>query len=157
MSNTETIFNDFISKKFNKISRNLIYIEDDGAYILFNAYRIIKKNNLFVVNKYMALDEYEFNSLKNATAFVTLDKYNKIIEAQRILELDKILARINNDTSVYRRLKTKGTLESREISRDKFSDCLYKQSRFQYEIDKYINVAKLCQQKGFENELTRTS
>lgn len=146
-----------VEKVIPSLLSNLIFDTDEGHYVLFSQYYIQKINNCYECHKYSDDTKQLFSSLKNATTWSILDKYNKIYEARRVIELDSLLAGVNVDKAIHKKLKSTGNLENREINRDKLLFDLMKQNRFQHELDKYIILAKTCQQRGFENELTRTS
>lgn len=153
----EDKLSDLVEKVIPSLLSNLIFDTEEGHYILFSQYYIQKINNYYECHKYSDDTKQLFSSLKNATTWSILDKYNKIYEARRVIELDSLLAGINVDKAIHKKLKSTGCLENREINRDKLLFDLMKQNRFQHELDKYIILAKTCQQRGFENELTRTS
>lgn len=155
--NYDDKLSELVVKVIPSLLSNLIFDTDEGHYVLFNQYYIQKVDNYYQCHRYT--DDYKqfFSSLKNATTWSILDKYNKIYEARRVIELDSLLAGISVDKSIHKKLKSVGNLENREINRDKLLFDLMKQNRFQHELDKYIILAKTCQQRGFENELTRTS
>lgn len=153
----EDKLSDLVEKVIPSLLSNLIFDTDEGHYVLFNQYYIQKINSYYECHKYSDDTKQLFSSLKNATTWSILDKYNKIYEARRVIELDSLMAGVNVDKAIHKKLKSTGNLENREINRDKLLFDLMKQNRFQHELDKYIILAKTCQQRGFENELTRTS
>lgn len=130
----------------------IMYQEDDGSYVLFENYVIKKTQDIYWVYRRRDDRQFEFGSLKNATSWVILDNATKISEANRVLDLDNKLTSLKTELRVHRKIKV-----NPEIQRDKFLFNLYKQNKFQWELDKYIIMAKLCQERGFQNELTRTS
>ena len=140
-----------------KILNCLIYTEDDDTYILFEQYSIKKLTDGVVLYRFRDEREFKFNRIRNATAWAILDKYNKFFEANRVKELDSKLESILVDKLIHSKLKRSSNLEERSIHSNKFeTDCL-KEKRFRNELDKYIIMAKNCQQRGFENELKRSA
>lgn len=139
-----------------KLINNLIYTNDQG-YVLYNKYEIIKVKDHYEVDRNTDGSKFLFSKLRNAATWAILDRYNKIFEAKRVLELDSILSSINVEVQIHKRLQKIGTLESREINRDKYLIDVAKQKQFQWELDKYIIMAKTCQSKGYQNELNGTS
>ena len=130
-----------------------VVYEDDGIYVLYNAYEIVKNNGYYKVHKLRTGDLYEFSSLRNATTWCTLDWYNKIVESNRVLHLDSLLTSIDIDKKNHSRLKSIGAQDLREIYKAKLLFDTGKQKHFQWELDKYIILARMCQEKGFKNEL----
>jgi hypothetical protein len=142
---------------FKELLNTLIYTDDGGNYILFDKYTIYKKKGYYQVVKYGVVSEMIFTSVKNAATWAILDHHTKIVEARRVAELDALLTSVLVDKSIHLKMQTSGSLEAREINRDKFLHDMYKQNRFRQELDKYIIMAKSCQERGFKNELTRTA
>jgi hypothetical protein len=134
------------------LSGKLIY-ECDDQYILFDLYRIKPESESFIVTKEYSDISIEFGNLRNAAAWCILDKYNKIIPARRIVELDKLLTSKIVDKTIHSRLQKKNS--NYEIYRDKMLFDILRQKQILEEIDKYIIMAKECQKRGFKNELTR--
>lgn len=145
-----------IDQFLSKITENLIYDIDCG-YVLYNKYLIKKDCDLYLIGRYSDGSIRHFLKLRHATAWCILDRYNKIYECNKVLELDRGITSLNAEIQNHRRLQRIGTLESKEINRDKYLVALDKQKRFRTEIDKYIILAKKCQDKGYQNELTRTA
>ena len=139
-----------------ELKSKLIY-NDNGQYVLFDLYRIIVSNDIYLVKKLTSDDDLIFGSLRTATAWCVLDNYNKIIPARRIIELDKQLSSNQVDKTIHGRLQKQKNNVNREIYRDKMLYDLSKQMQLRRELDKYIIMANICQQRGFKNELTRTS
>lgn len=138
-----------------ELSNYLIY-GDGSEYVLYDQYSIIENSGCYTVKRISDGRIHQFSRLKTAASWAILDKYNKIIEAKRILELDNLISAIDAELLVNKKLQKRGPLESREISRDKYLVNIDKQKRFKWELDKYIMVAKKCQDKGYQNELTGT-
>lgn len=152
--------NDKLEKFFNRllpdISKKIIY-QDKDRYILFDEYSIYSNNDYYTVDRYRDEKQFNFYKLNHATAWSVLDKYNKFYEAAKILELDLKLESIKVDKEIHKKFKKEKNSEKYMIFLSKFQQDLIKQRQFQREIDKYITVANICQRKGFENELKRTS
>lgn len=149
--NIETL----ISKLSPKLVNKLIYSIDQNTYVLFEKYHLIKNQDFYQIERKTDYTTHKFYQVKNAVAWVILDQHNKISEARRVLELDKKLESIKSEALLHKKLQINGSTEKREINRDKLSHDLQKQKRFQWELDKYIILANTCQQRGYENELTR--
>lgn len=137
------------------LANKLIYDIDKENYALFEKYHLTKKSDCYEVYRKTDGSTKVFYQIKNAVAWVILDQYNKISEARRVLDLDKTLESIKVESMMHKKRQIVGSTDKREIYRDKFSHDLQKQKRFQWELDKYIILANTCQQRGFENELTR--
>jgi hypothetical protein len=134
----------------------VIYPENNNTYVLFEKYVLTKQKDNVVVFRYGDEKTFLFNRVKNATAWAILDKHNKFYEAGRILELDHKLESINVDRMIHSKMR-KGTLEEYMIYTTKHDQDILRQNTFQRELDKYITMAKICQERGFQNELNRSS
>lgn len=150
-STTHEKLNHLIQKVLAGLVDKLIY-EDENQWVLFERYKIIKKENVFEVTKSGTYIKHSFHVLRHATAWCILDKYNKIIPAKRIIELDKILAGKLWDRENHIRLQRK--INNYEVYRDKMLFDISRQKQILDELDKYINMAKKCQQQGYENDFT---
>jgi hypothetical protein len=136
---------------------NSLVYEDNGNYVMYEQYYIGKTGEDYHVYRYR--DEYciRFNRLRNAATWCTLDHYNKYYEANRVIYLDKKLESLEVDKHIHQKHKQKGDWDRYEIAAVKYQHDCHSQRIFRGELDKYIILAKSCQQRGFENELTRTS
>ena len=152
--------NEALNKLMSLVTPNLlnkIIYTDEYGYVLYDKYFITKVSDVYNVTRNSDGSVLTFAKLKHAASWAILDKYNKIFQARRVVELDRILSSIQAEILVHKKLKKQGTLEFKEINRDKYLVSLDKQKRFQEELDKYIMLAKLCQDKGYQYELTGTT
>jgi hypothetical protein len=147
--------NHITNKFISGLSSRLIFNDENGVFVLFEEYFLEKNNSFYKVSRRSNDQIIIFSSLRVATTWVILDKYNKIVPARRVIELDNLLSGIKTEIVIHKQIKP--SIEEQEIKRDKLLHDLRKQKRFQLELDKYIITAKICQERGFKNELTRTS
>lgn len=140
----------------NDLMRNLIY-EDEGVYVMYEQYYITQQPGYYGVYRYRDDTQRGFNRLRNAAAWCTLDYYGKLYESNRVIYLDQKLESLEIDKSIHARQKNKSDIDLRSIAMVKHQHDMYNQKIFRGELDKYIIMAKQCQQRGFENELTRTA
>jgi hypothetical protein len=117
----------------------------------------VSKNDKVKVYRWRDDQTFTFSNLKNAVSWSILDWNNKIYAAKRVKELDMKLDSLFVEISIHKRLSKHRNLEIADINKDKLSSDVHKQRQFQHELDKYIILANSCQQRGFENELTRTA
>ena len=140
----------------NDLLKHLVY-EDNGNYVMYEKYYIVKRKHDCEVYRYTDDTRRTFNRLRNAAAWCTLDHYNKFYEAQRVIYLDQKMESLEIDKAIHDRHRKIGDLDARGIAMVKHQHDIYSQKIFRGELDKYIIMAKTCQQRGFENELTRTA
>lgn len=134
----------------------LIYNNDDGSYTLFEQYTLRKTNDVIAVYRYRDERNFTFNKMKNAVAWAILDKHNKLFEAARIIELDLKLESVNVDKLIHQKLMNSKNHDFFLYS-VKYEQDITRQNKFQRELDKYIITARMCQERGFQNELNRPS
>lgn len=139
-----------------KLLKCLIYKRDDDSYVLFEEYSIKKDQSSAMLHRYRDDKYYMFNSLRHATTWAILDKYNKFFEANRVRELDLKLESIQVDKAIHKKLSRSKNLDERVIHSHKLQTDIEREKRFRNELDKYIVMANNCQQRGFQNELKRS-
>lgn len=135
-----------------------IIIDTDDGYVLFNKFHIIKNyDNTYSLLRSSDDEMLTFSKLKYATAYAILYHYSRLYEANRICDLDVSLGAIEVELALYKKLKNRSnTTENSIIYNNKIQFATLKQKQFLREIDKYINTADYCQQRGYRNELNRT-
>lgn len=143
-------------KSIPKILKCLIYSDTENSYVLFDEYKIVQHDTECTIYRYRDERAFEFNAIRNATAWAILDKYNKLWEANRVLELDKKIESIRVDSVIHSKKKTRASLDNEIIRLNKLQHDKDRECRFIHELNKYIIMANNCQQRGFENELRRT-
>lgn len=139
-----------------KLLKCLIYQINDDSYVLFEEYSIKKTSESVILNRYRDDKVFSFNTLRNATAWAVLDKYNKFFEANRVKELDLKLQSVQVDKAIHKKLSRSKNLDERTIHSHKLQTDIEREKRFRNELDKYIIMANNCQQRGFQNELKRS-
>lgn len=135
---------------------NKIIVDTDDGYIVYNTYYIKKNKSFYNVLRRGDDKNFQFFQLKHAIAWSILDSKYLMHEALKVHEIDNLLVGLDFERKIHTKLQKRGNLESYLIQTAKLQSVLYKQTALQRELDKYIKVAKLCQQKGFENEINRT-
>lgn len=134
---------------------NKIIVDTDGGYLLFNQYFIEKNDQCYKLLRRGDDKVFIFNSLKNAITYGILDKNYLLYEAMRVYQIDNLLVGIDFEKKIQEKSKKKGDIQSYMIRLTKLQNLNDKHNRFVNELDKYIKVAKDCQQKGFNYEINR--
>lgn len=142
---------------FDSIFVSDIVYKTDKGYVFYNKYHITKDGDQYTTRRTTDNLVKIFSKLRYAAVWCILDRYNKIAEAKRVTELNRMLDSVGAEILIHSRLKRTASGGTREINRDKYLVALDKQKRFQYELDKYIKLAKTYQDKGYQNELTRAT
>ena len=136
--------------------QNIIYNDEEG-YHLYGRYLLRRINGSWTAVRHSDGKIIEFSKSRWAAAWCILDRYNRIIEARRTEELTRALDSIAVEVEIYKTRRKRYSTEAGEILRDKYLTNLDKQKRFQWELDKYIKLARKCQDRGYQNELTRVT
>ena len=130
-------------------------IDAGNSISVFGEYTIVKHSEECVVYK-NKVEQVVLNNTKNALSWCIFDKYKIHNLKHSIMECDRQLG--------YRKMEILHYVNCIKNSADEFQkgilfDRLYN-SRSQAvgikkQLDKCVNLAKYCQQKGFENETSR--
>lgn len=134
-----------------------IIIHTGDIYVIYNQYAVVKRNGGFLVVRRSDDREFNFGSMKYAVAWAILDKYNRLVAADRVYELAQLIDAAKTEKLIHERLKKRGSIDQHVIQHNKLQSAIDKQKRFIAEIDKYIITADSCHQRGIRNELNGTS
>jgi len=135
----------------------LIIQDDQGRLVFYSRYLIELTEGHWQVYVRNSGTKLRFTSRKNAAVWCVLDRYGHYAEATRVLDLDSRLGSIETHIQIHKRLTSCREHVVEAVNRAKLAECIYNRKRFRYELNKYINLADISQQRGFQNELTRTS
>jgi hypothetical protein len=151
-----------ILKKMSKIIRDsdikaisdvLIERYDNGVYHLFEKYQIKKIKGVYVIDCLTHADELYFYALKNAVAWCTYDKRNRINDSERILHLDIKLSGIEAEIEVHQKLvkRTKKT-EEKLIYLAKLGEEKMERKRINDELTGYVYNSRNWQENRFHSK-----
>ena len=149
------------SRLLNKIADELLNSNPNAIFrngdsiFAFAEYEIVKespehysvyKNDMHVI---------ECSSCRTALSYCILDKNKKYNEAKHLVALEDKLVGRQNEMMHYRHVITspKTDLFRKEVVLHRLSSAKYEYNLIQKQLTKTINVAKYCQQKGFDNEI----
>lgn len=149
-------FERWVQQEFKQMLPMLIWRNEDGDFEAFGKYHIIPQNPGYrvLINN----DEQGFfNSTRSAISWCVADKYNKLNLARDLLKFDNMLANISNDIFVRAGVANKAKdLNVKENIETKLEPKLIQKKAIEYQLTKCVNRAKYLQQKGFENEASRS-
>jgi hypothetical protein len=129
----------------NKI-KNTAVIKEGDQYRLFEKY-IVKKTKVgFQVTRISDDNSKLFTSIKYAVTWATLDKRNLIVEANRVLQLDDILAGLEVSTKLLEKYNKK---TQNFIYLNKLNENRLKRVSLIKELDSYTVKAKQWQMTQF--------
>ena len=122
---------------------------------MFGKYSVTKVKNQHLVRRKTDDIQHEFRNSKAAAAWCILDKTNKIVEANRLLALDKKITSLEIEQEIYE-TPAKDVLGS-AIKQALLTETRLKIRLNRKEIDKYITIAHQWQTRGYNNGTIRTS
>jgi hypothetical protein len=130
---------------------NKLVIEDGKGYELYGEYSIRPSGNMYKTIKFTTFTEHKFYSLRNAAVWVSLDKTNQIIDAQRVLELDKVLEGALINAEIHRKLyKNTKSLEAKSLYYAKLQEDNTKRQYVVNQLETYVSKVKAWQEKCFK-------
>jgi hypothetical protein len=135
----------------NELKKYIIYPEDNG-YIMYGEYVISGTiNEGYMIENVHTFTVKNFNNLRNAVIWATLDKTNKIMYAKKVEELDIKLASTDNNIRVQTCLsKTSNSA----LAYTKLTDESLKKNGIIGELEYFAKVSKKLQEQQF-NKLTK--
>ena len=143
------IADELLNSNPNAIFRNGDSIMAFGEYeiekVSSNEYKIYKKD-IFVLT---------CNSVRIALSYCILDKNKMSTDAKHLVALEEKLLQRQNEMMHYRHFITSPHTDNfrKEVVLHRLSSAKYEYNIIQKQLTKSINVAKYCQQKGFDNEI----
>ena len=152
---------DKASRLLQKIADNILntnpnaIFRDGNSIMAFAEYEIVKVN----------IDEYEIykdehlvitcSSCRIALSYCILDKYKKPMDAKHLVDLEERLLTRQQEMMHYRHFVNSDKIDDvrREVVITRLDTAKHEYHMIQKQLTKSINVAKYCQQKGFDNEI----
>ena len=127
--------------------------EETGNYEIYGDYTVQKRNDIVCVTKTTSDVTYLFGSVKHAITWIILDKRNKIMEANRILDLDTKLAGVETDIFIHRKLEKKSKdPDDKFLYLTKLQEDKLKKKRLQLEMESQIDSVYSWQIRKFEEQ-----
>ena len=143
------------AKTFESLKSSIV-LRDGNEYVLFNKYVIVNANQVYIITRLTDDSVYHFSSLKYAVTWITLDKYNMVYEANRVIYLDIMLSGIDTSTTLYEEyLKKTKSLDTSFIYSNKISENNYKKRGITSELAVLLNKAKTKQLKRFSQSYNK--
>ena len=140
--------------KENLLENNNIITRSGDSISAFKHYRIVKtENHSYSIYKDNCLIT-TVSSSRVALAWCIYDKHSKLTDATQLIKHENELIRRQSEMMHYRFFINSGKITEtrRNITINRLDDAKDRYHILQKYIDKYINIAKYCQQKGFDNE-----
>jgi hypothetical protein len=142
-------------QEFQEFLPNLIWQNDDGAYEVFDRYRIVSESNEFRVFC-SATDVGLFATTRSALAWCIADKNKAYNLARELHELDRKLTALANDIAVRSALAERSRRwDFRDPVSTKLETKIIRKKQVENRLAKCVSWAKYTQQRGFANETQR--
>jgi hypothetical protein len=137
----------------NSLADISVFRDQDGSYHLFDKYVIRRVNDEYEVTMYSIDTKKIFYTLKHAVAWCTYDKRNKIVDSNRIYELDKIVAGLESTIQGHQKLiKSAKNMDDKLIYLAKLGEEKMKKRRIYDELGYYVAVSKTWQTNRFNTK-----
>ena len=136
---------------FEKIMDTLVRYDENGGYCLFEKYVTEDTVKGIRVEKLGTYSEHYFSSTRYAVAWAIMDKRNLLLDANKVLSLDRQLADAVASIKLYEKYvkKTKDN-ESKYIYLDKLINNIAKRKIIYSELEDIVKRADAWQIKQFE-------
>jgi hypothetical protein len=148
--NMFSILKKLLSKEEIQQLAEMLVIEGKSGYELFDEYSIEKTDMGYIVKKYKTFVEHSFFNLRNAVVWATLDKRNKILDANSVVTLDSQLQSTLASLELHQKLckKTKN-IDSKSLYFIKLNEDKVKKYHIMSKLDNYVIETKRWQNKKF--------
>jgi len=149
--NSENKITDFVKKEFNNDLKHLTMVrESNNSFLLFNRYRLYKKNNQVNIEHLRITEFHTFFRAKNAVTWCIFENFNQYYDANRIKNLDRIFADQELQIDLYKKLVYKeNDKDQKIIYYNKLTEGLAKKKAVAFEIEKFINTSRTLLNKKF--------
>jgi len=137
-------------KQLENLEKYLV-IDVNGGYELYGEYFITPENSRFTVTKRRTATVEQFNTLRHAVAWASLDKRGSYNDASRIILLDLLLESASVDLQIHQNMYRKASdIEKKLIYSAKIQEDKLKKSQVTAELNTYIANAKNWQYRQFK-------
>jgi hypothetical protein len=145
-----------LTQEFKNVMPNLIWQNEHGQYEVFGKYKIIPVTHGYQVTC-SATDIGVFSSTRTALSWCIADKHSAYNTAREIQRTDAKIAALKNDITVRAAVGDHSRDPIfRETILTKLENKIIQKKLLENHLTKYVNWAKYCQLRGFENETART-
>jgi hypothetical protein len=136
---------------------DIIWQSSAGVYEVFDRYQIIKGKPICRV-LHQGKEIGVFTGTRTALSWCIATKYNNHRLAHDILTMDTKLTSLIDDIKTRASLAdTSKDVKFREMVETKLETKIIHKKQLETQLDKCVDWAKYCQQRGINNEIVRTS
>lgn len=153
--NEQAVF-EFLHAQYNKIAPQIIIDTAEGV-VMFRRYTVCRAGAAVRVRRHTDDLVLEFCLLKHAAAWCVLDKYNKIVEANRLYAQDGALGALLFEEQQFLALAASKDNWRHLLSMNKLSEVRARLAQTRRETDKYVQQARILYSKDKQNGTIRTT
>lgn len=145
----------FKSKQTRNLIESIVLKDDDGNYLLFGMYVIKNVDGLYEVSIGSTVKN-TFSTLRTAVVWATMDKRNRILDAEQVSTLDKNLYSAEFNIELHKKLykKTKD-IDMKVIYLNKLQKDMSTKKNLVQELDRFAKNAQLWQLKKFQEQTSK--
>lgn len=133
---------------------DIMFFAIDNGFEVFNKYYIEVKDDQYNVRLINGFNVYTFCKIQNAVTWCTYDYRNKILDCNKILELDNKLNSINFTIILREKLLNKtSAINNRELYAIKLNEDRLQKAKILKLLNGYINSAVDWQVKKFNSKI----
>jgi hypothetical protein len=137
----------------NNLADLSIFKDQDGSYHLFDKYIIKRVQDEYEVTVNSFDTNKKFYTLKHAVTWCTFDKRNRIVDSNRIYELDKKVAGLESTIQGHQKLiKSAKNMDDKLIYLAKLGEEKMKKRQLYDELGHYISISRSWQTNRFNTK-----
>lgn len=149
LNEQEKIIN-FVKKEYSKELKNFTIIKEGNTYLLFDKYKISRVKNGYEVSFIRVTENHFFSELRNAVTYCIFETYQKYDEANKVKDLDRVLAHSDYSILLSKKLVRKEKLNDQKIVYlTKLNEESLRQKQAVEELEKLINISRSLLHKKF--------
>ncbi len=133
------------------LSAHIVIDNGKDNYQLYNQYSIKKDKDKFTMSKFGTHTVATFAMLRNAVIYTALDKQNRIMDAKRIIELDRLQEDSMILIELYEKLaKNAKDIDQKTIYLVKLNEGALKKTRIEEELSTFAIHSNRWQEENFK-------
>ena len=141
------------AETINNLADLSVFKDQDGSYHLFDKYIISRVKDEYQVTINSFDTNKTFYTLKHAVAWCTFDKRNRIVDSNRIYDLDKKVAGLESTIQGHQKLiKSAKNIDDKLIYLAKLGEEKMKKRQLYDELGRYIDISKSWQTSRFNTK-----
>jgi hypothetical protein len=145
----------FKSSRTRDLIESIVLKDEEGNYLLFGIYVIKKTGDIYEVSIGSTVKN-TFSTLRTAVVWATMDKRNKILDAEQVSILDKNLYSAEFNIELHKKLykKTKD-VDMKVIYLNKLQKDMSNKKSLTQELDRFARNVQLWQLKKFQEQTSK--